>query len=116
MKIKKLWQLTLTLILVTLLLSGCTPQKQGDQTQAEQGTIYYVQTTPANMLKQLKTGENDAFVAWEPNNAQAVIEGTGRYLMQSGEIAGEHPCCILALAGTEGDEDLALALAWANVK
>jgi len=80
MKIKKLWQLTLMLILVTLLLSGCTPQKQGDQTQAEPGTIYYVQTTPVNMLKQLKTGEINAFVAWEPNNAQAVIEGTGRFL------------------------------------
>ncbi|SHN87025.1 ABC transporter substrate-binding protein [Desulfitobacterium chlororespirans] len=106
-------------LMVTLLLSGCITQNQKDQVEAtkpEQGTIYYVQTSPANMLQQLNTGEIDAFVAWEPNNAQAVREGTGRYLMQSGEIASEHPCCILALAGTEGDEDLALALAWANVK
>jgi len=106
-------------LMVTLLLSGCAAKDQGDQvngTKSEQGTIYYVQTSPANMLQQLSTGEIDAFVAWEPNNAQAVTEGTGRYLMQSGEVAAEHPCCILALAGTEGDEDLALALAWANVK
>lgn len=111
MKNYRLRKVLLAILMVTLLLSGCTTQNQGDQ-----GTIYYVQTPPANMLQQLGTGEIDAFIAWEPNNAQAVMEGTGRYLMQSGEVAAEHPCCILALAGAEGDEELALALAWANVK
>lgn len=110
--------LVLMVSALVLTLSGCTTQNQGgsDQEIDKDGTIYYVQTTPANMLQQLNTGEIDAFVAWEPNNAQAVLEGTGRYLVQSGEIASEHPCCILALAGNEGNEDLALALAWANVK
>lgn len=118
MKIKNLWQLTLTFFLVTLLLSGCTPQKQAAQTepQAPSGTIHFVQTSAANMLTQLKTGEIDAFVAWEPVNAQAVTEGTGRYLIQSGTLAPNHPCSILAVVGTDGDEDLALALAWANVQ
>ncbi|MDP4127118.1 MAG: ABC transporter substrate-binding protein [Bacillota bacterium] len=116
MKIKKLWQVTLTLVLIILVIGGCMPQKQAGQIQPQQGSIYYVQMNTANMLKQLKTGEIDAFVAWEPFNAQAITEGTGRYLMQSGEVASEHPCCILALAGTEGDDNLALALAWADVK
>lgn len=124
MKSKKhrhnLWPFGMLLMVIAVLfmVSGCTTQGQGDTSHEKNtnGTIYYVQTTPANMLQQLSTGEIDAFVAWEPNNAQAVIEGKGRYLMQSGEIASEHPCCILALAGTEGNEDLALALAWANEK
>lgn len=104
----------LSCLIIIFLLSGCQSQKQPNQKQS--GTIYYVQTNAANMLAQLRTGEIDAFVAWEPINAQTVIEGTGRYLMQSGEIKSEHPCCILALAGSEGDDDLALALAWANIQ
>lgn len=115
MRIKNIL-LTITLLLITLVLSGCIPQKPIAQTQPQSDPIYFVQTNAANMLKQLKTGEIDAFVAWEPIDAQAVTEGTARYLVQSGTLAPNHPCCILALAGTEGDEDLGLALTWANVK
>lgn len=111
MKMKKLYQLVLVLVTLSLLISGCVPQGQ-----QQQSTINYVQTNAANMMAQLKTGEIDGFIAWEPVNAQAISEGTGRYLEQSGTFAPNHPCCVLALAGTEGDDDLALALAWANVK
>jgi len=119
-KRKKLWQVTAMVVFAVFLLGACTPQKQGAQTQTQSSAqpepIYFVQTNAANMLAQLKTGEIDAFVAWEPVNAQAVTEGTGRYLIQSGTLAPNHPCSILALAGTAGDEDLALALAWADVQ
>lgn len=112
MRLRGKRQLLLIFILIFSLLSGCSDQKQ----TAQKDVIYYIQTNPASMLAQLKTGEIDAFVAWEPFNAQSVIEGNGRYLTQSGEIAPEHPCCILAITKTEADNELALALAWANVK
>jgi NitT/TauT family transport system substrate-binding protein len=114
MKTKKTWQLIITVILLSVLVTGCATQKQKQVTQ--QGKVYYVQTSPANMLVQLKTGEIDAFVAWEPFNAQAIKEGCGRYLMQSGEIAQEHPCCILAITQAKANGDLPLSLTWANTK
>jgi NitT/TauT family transport system substrate-binding protein len=68
------------------------------------------------MLQMLRNGEIEAFVAWEPFNTQAVQEGFGRYLAQSGQIWEGHPCCILSISEQNTDENLALALVWANVK
>jgi NitT/TauT family transport system substrate-binding protein len=114
MKSKKYWTLLLLVTLLSVPAAGCSIQKQKHTVQ--QGKVYYVQTSPANMLAQLKTGEIEAFVAWEPFNAQAAEEGIGRYLVHSGQIAPEHPCCILAITQNEADSDLPLALTWANVK
>ncbi len=78
--------------------------------------IHVIQTNPANMELMLQKGEIDGFVAWEPFNAQAIEDGTGKYLLQSGEIWQGHPCCLLAISSLEADSDVELALVWAHVK
>ncbi len=88
----------------------------GGEVPAQEKVIYLVQTSPANMVLQLKTKDIDGFIAWEPFNAQAVKEGTGRYLIQSGEIWKDHPCCVLAAAEKFKDENVLRALVWAHLK
>ncbi len=78
--------------------------------------IFFVQTSPANMILQLKSKDIDGFIAWEPFNAQAVKEGIGRYLIQSGEIWKDHPCCVLAVSNKLTDENVLRALVWAHVR
>jgi NitT/TauT family transport system substrate-binding protein len=82
----------------------------------EEKRIFFVQTSPANMILQLKSKDIDGFIAWEPFNAQAVKEGIGRYLIQSGEIWKDHPCCVLAVSNKLTDENVLRALVWAHVR
>jgi NitT/TauT family transport system substrate-binding protein len=106
----------LPVILATVvLLSACSPLKDTKPEQ-EATVVNIVQTNPSNMLQMLRNREIDGFVAWEPFNALAVKEGTGRYLLQSAQIWPNHPCCILVISRQIPDENLALALVWAHVK
>jgi NitT/TauT family transport system substrate-binding protein len=82
----------------------------------EEKRIFFVQTSPANMILQLKSKDVDGFIAWEPFNAQAVKEGVGRYLIQSGEVWKDHPCCVLAVSDKLSDENVLRALVWAHVR
>lgn len=50
---------------------------------------------PPEMLQALSQKQIDAFIAWEPYPAQAVRAGYGELLISSGEIAENHPCCVL---------------------
>ncbi len=50
---------------------------------------------PPEMIGALKTGQIDAFIAWEPYPAKARTMGVGRVLLTSGEIWKNHPCCVL---------------------
>ncbi len=68
------------------------------------------------MSKKLAAGEIDAYIAWEPFDAQAVIGGQGRYLIQSQDIWPDHPCCVLATAQASQDPGVLDALVWAHVK
>ena len=52
---------------------------------------------PPEMIGALKTGQNDAFIAWEPYPAKARTMGVGRNLLTSNEIWKDHPCCVLAV-------------------
>jgi len=52
---------------------------------------------PATMPDRLNTHEFDAFVAWEPWSAAAVVNGYGRVIMNSSQIWSGHPCCVLAM-------------------
>jgi NitT/TauT family transport system substrate-binding protein len=83
---------------------------------AQDKVIFFVQTSPANMILQLNSKDLDGFIAWEPFNAAAVKQGVGRYLVQSGEIWPDHPCCVLAASQGYRDETVLRALVWAHMK
>ncbi len=67
------------------------------------------------MVEQLKLGEIDAFVAWEPFVSEAVVKGYGRILVTSSEIWPNHPCCVVA-ARKGLDKDTLTAFVWAHIK
>jgi NitT/TauT family transport system substrate-binding protein len=50
---------------------------------------------PPEMIGALRTGQIDAFIAWEPFPAKAVTSGVGRVLVTSKQIWPNHPCCVL---------------------
>ncbi|MCJ7809118.1 MAG: ABC transporter substrate-binding protein, partial [Desulfobulbaceae bacterium] len=50
---------------------------------------------PPEMIGALKTGQVDAFIAWEPYPAKAQTMGVGQVLLTSGKIWKDHPCCVL---------------------
>jgi NitT/TauT family transport system substrate-binding protein len=50
---------------------------------------------PPEMLSALRSGDIDAFIAWEPYPSKAVTEGIGKILLDSGSIWKNHPCCAL---------------------
>jgi NitT/TauT family transport system substrate-binding protein len=55
---------------------------------------------PPEMIGALRTGQIDAFIAWEPYPAKARTMGIGRVLLTSGDIWKDHPCCVLATNNT----------------
>lgn len=100
-------------MLLTILVPGC---HSGSMSGTPDNTVYVVQTSPANMLEQLKHGEIDGFIAWEPFNAIAVQQEIGDILIKSEEFWPNHPCCVLAISKEITDPQLVEALAWAHVK
>ncbi len=50
---------------------------------------------PPEMIAALRTGQIDAFVAWEPHPSKSATMGVGKNLMTSGEMWPAHPCCVL---------------------
>jgi NitT/TauT family transport system substrate-binding protein len=50
---------------------------------------------PPEMIEALRTGQIDAFIAWEPFPSEAVTSGIGRVLVTSKQIWPNHPCCAL---------------------
>lgn len=96
----------LIVVLLSAMMMGCQ--------QAETG-IKVVTMSPRDMVEQLKLGEIDAFVAWEPFVSEAVVKGYGRVIATSHDIWSEHPCCVLAIREDEKD-DIAVALVWAHIK
>ena len=49
---------------------------------------------PPEMIPALDKGDIDAFIAWEPYPAKAVMGNTGRILINSHAIWPDHPCCV----------------------
>jgi NitT/TauT family transport system substrate-binding protein len=49
---------------------------------------------PPEMIPALDKGDIDAFIAWEPYPAKAVMGNTGRILIKSHAIWPDHPCCV----------------------
>lgn len=50
---------------------------------------------PPEMISALRTGQIDAFIAWEPHPSKAATMGVGQNLATSGDMWPGHPCCVL---------------------
>ena len=50
---------------------------------------------PPEMIGALRTGQIDAFIAWEPYPSKSATMGVGRNLAASGTLWPGHPCCVL---------------------
>lgn len=48
---------------------------------------------PPEMIGALRTGQMDAFIAWEPHPAKAQTMGVGKAVARSRDIWKDHPCC-----------------------
>lgn len=71
-------------------------RKALDQAGLSPGQAEIMVLKPPEMIPALRTGQIDAFVAWEPYPAKARTSGVGRVLASSGRIWPGHPCCVLA--------------------
>jgi len=63
--------------------------------QADMGKVNIIVVKPPEMIGALRTGQIDAFVAWEPYPSKASTLGIGRNLATSHDIWPGHPCCVL---------------------
>jgi len=61
----------------------------------DQKSVNIIVLKPPEMIGALKTGQIDAFIAWEPYPAKAQTMGVGRNLLTSHDIWKDHPCCVL---------------------
>lgn len=104
---------TISIITILLLLYAGTIQYEKSHTQK---TIIVVSMTADEMSSALKNGTISGYVSWEPHPATAVIEGYGRYLVNSKDIWHDHPGCVLVKSEFITDEDMIRALVWAQLK
>ncbi len=81
-----------------------------------QKTIHVVSMTPDEMSAALKNGTISGFISWEPQPARAVIDGYGRYLVDSKDIWPNHPGCVLVKSEFVIDDNMIRALVWAQIK
>lgn len=101
------------IILISFFTSACS--SQGIKPETKEEKIFITQTSPANMLNQLKSGEIDGFIAWEPFCAEAKGQGIGKVLLSSKDVWPNHPCCVLAV-NSNIDPKVTQALTWAHIK
>lgn len=67
------------------------------QAGVDQQKVKIIVLKPPEMIGALRTGQIDAFIAWEPYPAKAQTMKVGRVLITSDRIWKDHPCCILAV-------------------
>ena len=118
---KKLVVVMTSLLLLIIIFSGCAGGKKEESTavqkpNTEEAVVKLIQTSPPNMLKQLKTKEIDGFIAWEPFDSTAVENGDGKYLFKSPDVWKDHPCCVLALSDNYHNPKTVEAFTWAQIK
>ncbi len=66
------------------------------QAKVDPQSVNIMVIKPPEMISALRTGQIEAFIAWQPHPAKAETMGVGQPLMDSGEIWKDHPCCVLA--------------------
>jgi len=109
--------ISLLVLMLCALTLGCvqSPTEEGAPTAEQE--VYIVHMAPPTMLDELKCGDIDAFIAWEPFNAEAAVDGYARYLINSSEIWPHHPCCVVASSESSyKNERLLTAIVWAHIK
>ena len=106
--------LILLSLMGTVFAAGCVTQSGQSK-----NTVYETSLKIGDMNEQLRTGNIDGFIAWEPVSSSAVLSGTGKILVYSKEIWPDHPCCIIA-ASTNSlqklDRNATIGFVWAHVK
>jgi len=58
-------------------------------------TVNIIVLKPPEMIHALRTGQIDAFIAWEPHPSKAASMRVGRNLATSNHMWPGHPCCVL---------------------
>lgn len=61
----------------------------------EPSAVNIIVVKPPEMIGALRTGQIDAFIAWEPHPAKADTMGVGQNLATSAGMWPGHPCCVL---------------------
>ena len=54
--------------------------------------VTFITISPSEMATALSRGQIDAFIAWQPFPARAVVSGQGRILADSSDMWPGHPC------------------------
>lgn len=109
----KKYNYILSIIIIILLLYAGIIQYEKSHAQK---TINVVSMTPDEMIFAFKNGTIAGFVSWEPHPAKAVIDGYGRYLVNSKDIWHDHPGCVLVKSEFITDDNMIRALVWAQLK
>jgi NitT/TauT family transport system substrate-binding protein len=58
-------------------------------------SVNIIVVKPPEMIGALRTGQIDAFIAWEPHPSKAATMGVGQNLATSAGMWAGHPCCVL---------------------
>jgi len=62
-------------------------------------TVHVAYGGPSLLPLALERGEIDAYIAWEPFAAEAVVKGLGHVVYTSHDILPNHQCCVLYVSG-----------------
>ena len=83
----------LFVVIIAIFIAGCLESKKTPEVSEP---INLVKMSGQEMIQRLGTGEIAGFIMWEPYPAIAVTKGDGKYLVLSGKIWKDHPCCVVA--------------------
>ena len=75
--------------------------------QKQKYPVYFVSMGGvSNMKGSLASGSIDGFIAWEPFDSDAIVDGVGTALEWSGSIMPGHPCCVVVASTDFISKDL----------
>ncbi len=72
--------------------------------------VQIITIAPSEMSNALRSGQIDAYIAWQPYPARSVTSGEGRVLASSADLWAGHPCCALVASRKVAPEDLKAVL------
>lgn len=105
-------------VIFTIFVAGCLQSKE---TTVVSEPINLVKMSGTEMIQKLGTGDISGFIMWEPYPAIAVTKGLGKYLILSGAIWKDHPCCVIAYdadwyKSTNNSDEILKRMALAQLK